>query len=364
MAKNTGEQPVSRVRAQSRADQIAAFQQELAALEGEGVLTLDEAQRVAVADYHHSLVRDLAERFDVDLDAGDKGLSLGMRVASFLGALALGASVLFFFFRIWGLISTPVQVAILCAGPCVALVATDLVARRERGAYFTAMVALVAFACFVLNIAVLGQIFNTTPADTAFLIWGGFALILAYAYGLRLLLAAAILCLAGFLSARVGEWFGCYWMSMGERPEHFLPAAVAVFLVPSLWAHRRFADFPPIYRIFGLLGVLLPVLALGHWGPASYLPLDVSTIEVVYQTAGFVLSAGAVAVGIRWRWKEAVNIGVTFFVIFLYTKFFDWWWEWMPKYLFFLVIGLTAILALLVLKRWRFVPRAAQEVPA
>jgi len=103
---------------------------------------------------------------------------------------------------------------------------------------------------------------------------------------------------------------------------------------------------------------------LGHWGLASYLPLDVSTIEVVYQTAGFVLSAAAVAVGLRWRWKEAVNIGVTFFVIFLYTKFFDWWWEWMPKYLFFLVIGLTAILALLVLKRWRFVPRAGLEAQA
>jgi len=363
MVERAGE-PVSRARAQSRADQIAAFQRELAALDGAGVLTLDAAQRTAVDEYHRAVLSDLTERFDVDLDAGDKGLSLGMRAASFLGALALGASVLFFFFRIWGLISTPVQVAILCAAPCVALVATDLVAARERGAYFTAMAASVAFACFVLDIAVLGRIFNTTPADTAFLIWGGFALVLAYAYGLRLLLAAAIVSLAGFLSARVGEFWGCYWMSMGERPEHFLPAAIVVFLAPSLWAHRRFTDFPPIYRIFGLLGVLVPVLVLGHWGLASYLPLDVSTIEVVYQTAGFVLSAAAVAVGLRWRWKEAVNVGVTFFVIFLYTKFFDWWWEWMPKYLFFLVIGLTAILILLVLKRWRLVPRAAQEVPA
>jgi uncharacterized membrane protein len=48
-----------------------------------------------------------------------------------------------------------------------------------------------------------------------------------------------------------------------------------------------------------------------------------------------------------------VNTGMTFFVIFLYTKFFDWWWEIMPKYLFFLVLGLTAILLLLVLRRLR-----------
>jgi hypothetical protein len=44
-------------------------------------------------------------------------------------------------------------------------------------------------------------------------------------------------------------------------------------------------------------------------------------------------------------------------VIFLYTKFFDWWWEWMPKYLFFLVIGLVAILLLLILKRLRTASR-------
>jgi hypothetical protein len=48
-----------------------------------------------------------------------------------------------------------------------------------------------------------------------------------------------------------------------------------------------------------------------------------------------------------------VNTGVTFFVIFLYTKFYDWWWEWMPKYLFFLVVGMTAVLLLLVFRRLR-----------
>jgi hypothetical protein len=31
-----------------------------------------------------------------------------------------------------------------------------------------------------------------------------------------------------------------------------------------------------------------------------------------------------------------VNTGVTLFVVFLYTKLFSWWWDEMPKYLFFL----------------------------
>jgi uncharacterized membrane protein len=48
-----------------------------------------------------------------------------------------------------------------------------------------------------------------------------------------------------------------------------------------------------------------------------------------------------------------VNTGVTFFVIFLYTKFYNWWWEVMPKYLFFLVVGLSAVLLLFVFRRLR-----------
>ncbi len=48
-----------------------------------------------------------------------------------------------------------------------------------------------------------------------------------------------------------------------------------------------------------------------------------------------------------------VNTGVVFFVIFLYTKFYDWWWDLLPKYLFFLILGLTAVLVLLMMKRLR-----------
>jgi hypothetical protein len=44
---------------------------------------------------------------------------------------------------------------------------------------------------------------------------------------------------------------------------------------------------------------------------------------------------------------------VTFFVILLYSKLFDWWWDLMPKYLFFLILGLIAVGLLLVLHKAR-----------
>jgi len=102
-----------------------------------------------------------------------------------------------------------------------------------------------------------------------------------------------------------------------------------------------------------VLAVLLPMLLLANWGSISYLTWPAARIEVMYQLLGFICSAGFIALGIRRGWPGVANAGVVFFVIFLYTKFYDWWWQTMPKYLFFLVIALSAVLLLLVFQRLR-----------
>jgi uncharacterized membrane protein len=345
--------PPSRTEAQQRADDIRVFGRELARLGEEQVLVLDDTQRAAVQAHHARLLAEYAQAFDVDRDVQAKQLSLGMRIASFLGALALAASIFFVFYQFWGLLATAVQVVILIAAAVATFLGTLAIQRRERNGYFTKLAAMVAFACFVLDIAMLGQIFNITPSDKALLPWAAFAFLLAYACDLRLLLAAGILCMVAYIAARTGTWAGMYWLSFGMRPENFFPAAVALFFVPQLVPHERFAGFAPIYRVFGLLTLLLPMLVLANWGHGSYLDWDTNIVEGFYEVMGFALSAAAVWLGARRGWPEVVNTGVTFFVVFLYTKFFDWWWETMPKYLFFLVLALAALLILLVLRRLR-----------
>lgn len=343
----------SRTEAQQRADDIRVFRQELERLEREGVLALTEAQRNAVADHHSGLLAQYAQSFDIDSDVRAKQLSLGMRIASFLGALALAASVFFLFYQFWGRFSETAQVVILLGAALGTLAATVWIQGRDSSGYFTKLAAMVAFACFVLDIAMLGQIFNITPSDKALLPWAALALLLAYTCDLRLLLAAGLLCLIGFVAARAGTWGGVYWLSFGERPENFFPAAAALFFVPQLIGHRHFAGFAATYRVFGLLSLFLPMLVLAHWGRGSYLELDPDVVEGFYQLLGFLGSAAAIWLGARRCWPGVVNTGVAFFVIFLYTKFFDWWWDIMPKYLFFLVLGLTAILLLVGLRRLR-----------
>ena len=354
----------SKTDAQARANQIGCFQAELEIIERENIISLPENQRNAVAKYHEDLLAHLSITFDIDSNKREKQLSLGMKIASFLGALGLAASVFFLFYQFWGRFSTGTQVFILISAPFVGMAATMAASRREKTGYFSKVFGLVTFACFVLNLSMFGQIFNITPSINAFLVWAIFAFILAYASDARLLLAAGIICISSFLSAQTGTWGGCYWIHVGERPENFFPAAVILFLV-SLFPHNRFSNFSVIYRIFGMLLFFIPVLVLANWGTVSYMDLTNKSIEIVYQVVGFVFSAAAIWLGIKKGWPDVVNTGNVFFTIFLYTKFYDWWWDWMPKYLFFLVIGLTAILMLLIFKRLRnSIIKTVQERPA
>jgi uncharacterized membrane protein len=354
----------SKSEAQKRADQIDAFRRELAAIEGDHVTRLTESQREAVDFYHKKLLAVLAQGFDVDTSRREKQLSWGMKIASFIGALGLAASVFFLFYQFWGRFGTRTQVAILIAAPLLAMAATLAAAVREKTGYFSKLFGLLAVACFVLNLSMLGQIFNIAPSPNAFLVWALFAFLLAYAADARLLLVAGIVSISAFLSAKTGTWSGCYWIYFGERPENFFPAALILFMVPFI-SHHRYSGFAVIYRVFAMLLFFLPVLVLANWGRVSYLPLSNGAIEAVYQIVGFVVSALCIWLGVRRNWPEVVNTGVVFFAIFLYTKFFDWWWDWMPKYLFFLLVALTAVLMLLIFKRLRTsTVRGREEVAA
>jgi hypothetical protein len=339
--------------AQRRADRIRAFREELAELERQGVLTLDAAQRVTVESHLRQTLADLAQRFDVDTTASQKQISWGMRIASTFGGLALCAAVVLFFQRIWGLLGIPAQVAVLVVTPLVMLAATEFAARRERTLYYGSLLSLVAFGAFVLNLSVLGSIFNLTPGRDALLAWGLFGLLLAYAYGLQLPLAAGLICMLGYLAACFSSWMGAPWLSFPERPENFLLGGLILLAVPGLRHQRWYAEFDWLYRTLGLLTLFLAILILSEWGAVSYLPMRQSTVEAIYQVTGFAGAGIALWIGIRSRFAGVANLGAVFLTLFLYLRFYHWWWDWMPGYLFFLVIGLVSIGLLTLFRKLR-----------
>ena len=50
-----------------------------------------------------------------------------------------------------------------------------------------------------------------------------------------------------------------------------------------------------------------------------------------------------IGLGLRQGLPEVVLIGSLFTGIFLLLRFVDWWWDWMPKYLFFLILAAVAL---------------------
>jgi len=346
-------QPAGKQDAQLEVDRLRNFRSYLAHLEHQNVLELSLEQRQRLDEHLDGILADLSKRFDIDVTETQRQLSLGMRVISALGGLAFCIAVFLFFYKIWGVISTPAQVAILVAVPLFSLAATEFAALRERSLYFASLGAIVACAAFVLNLTVLGKIFNITPSQNAFLVWGIFGLALAYRYRLRIELIFGLLSLLAFISASIMTWRDCSWFTLGERPENFIAAGLLLIAIPQSRVGEKAPEFSPVYRAVGSLAVFIPVYALGQGGWLSYFPLRNSLVEHLYQILAFPTAAAAVWFGIQRHYREMVNLGSAFFAIFLLTRFVDWWWDWMPKYVFFFVVGAIALVLLAAFRKMR-----------
>ncbi len=350
----------TRAMAQRRADRIRQFQAELADAERDGALELTADQRSRLDTYHSSLLDRLARTYDVDVSDKQRQLSRGMQVVAIIGAVALGASVFLLFYRFWGRMGTGLQVAVLAAAPIWAIVATDLASRRPALRFLAGLLALVAFAGFILNVDQLGEIFALTPGPEALLAYGLFAVAIAYAYGQRLLLATGVVCLALYVSACLVRLGGGWWLPPGlfQRLDGFLLPGAAI-LAWSGRPHRVRDEFPPVLRAVGLLVAGVPMLVLTADGSLSWLPASARAVEIVYEAVSLIASAAAIAVGMRRGWMETIALGGLLFSVALFLKYVDWFWEWMPYYLFFLIVGATALALLWLFARVRARMRTA-----
>ena len=339
--------------AQERADRLRVFREQLVDLEEQQVLVLTEEQRARLDTFLDQTLQELARQYDVDITESQKQLSLGMRIISALGGLALCAAVFLFFYRYWGLIPTAGQVAILVGTPLLGLLAMHFTSRWERTLYFTGLIGLVVFASFVLNLYVLGQIFNLIPTPNAFLAWGALGLVLAYTYGLRLPLAAGLISLVAFFAATIFSWTGAWWDAAHRRPELGLIGGALIVAAPMFIRHERHEAFPAVYRLIGLLIIFTSLLGLWYNGGNSFLPFDPKWIERSYQLLAFAGSALSIWLGIQNDLPGTVNLGAAAFTIFLYIKFVDWWWDALPKYIFFFIVGAIAIGLLIAFRKLR-----------
>lgn len=340
-------------RAQQRVNRIAAFRTELADLEREGGLVLTEDQRSRLAGHHERVLSSLSREFGVEVTESSRRIAWGMRIASLLGAVALGAALVLFLHRVWGRVPVAGQVGILTVLPFGLLVSLELASRRGLAPYYLCLLGLAAGIGLVMAQTSLLAVWNVAIPQHLLLAWGAFTLVLAYRFGLRLLLAAGLVLLAAYAGSLWIAAEGSFWGDLFRRPGPVALASAFVYGLPSLWRDRDPRDFGFVYRMSGAATGLIALLVLSFSTDSCCGPIPAGMADAVYQLAGLFLSVGVVVHGMRLGRGGLVNLGAGGFVVFLYARLHAWWWDWMPKYLFFLIVGLTAVGLLLVFRRVR-----------
>ncbi|MCU0961297.1 MAG: DUF2157 domain-containing protein [Pirellulaceae bacterium] len=339
--------------AQRRADRIACFRAELAELERDQVLTLTAQQRLRLDAHLEGVLSSLREQFGVDATDSARRIAWGMRIASLLGGVALGCAVVLFLHRYWGSLPPVGQVVALVAAPVVLLAVAELLSRRRVDRYYTALFGLAATAAFVVELNALGSVVNAAPSPHALLAWGVFSILVAYAYGLRLLLSIGLVLTSVYTAAVWMAARGEFWGAFLERSELLIPAAAILYVVPDVVRLRDTRDFHFVYRCCGAALGLVSLLVFSTSGHLCCWGVTYRVAQVICQIAGMALSVAVIVHGFRLGRGGLVNLGALAFVLFLYVRLHSWWWHWMPKYLFFFLIGLVAIALLLVFRRVR-----------
>jgi uncharacterized membrane protein len=275
-----------------------------------------------------------------------------MRVATLLGTIALSAAYGFFVASHWGTLAKASQLALVTLPPLLLVALTHVAAARERSGYVASLLATVAAIAFAINLGTLGQLFNLPDSRTALLAVGAFAMLLAYGYGLTLPLLVGIGGIGGWLWTLGAIPLGLWWRDGFGVIEPLLLVGLLALTAPA-WM-RGPAKFAPWWRGLGATALVLGLLVVESNGALSaFATSNVHAIEIGYKLAGAVVLAGLVTWGIRRDERLVMQIGTAGAVLYLFMRLVDWFWDLLPKWLFFLLVGAFALAVLLGLQRLR-----------
>jgi uncharacterized membrane protein len=343
--------------AQQRADQIAAFRAELGRLEAEGVATLDPVVREQIRAHHDATLARLSATAELDLTQGEARLSAGMRIATVLGAAALSAAWGFFVAAMWNDLDRPARLALVSIPPVLLALGTSVAASRERSGYVASIVATVATIAFAVNLAALGVLYDLPDSRNMLLAVGLFAMVLAYGHGLVLPLLAGIGGLGGWLWSLAALPQGRWWDGVFGQFEPLMILGAVAIVLPR-FIQRGPPLFAVTYRAAGAMALVFALLLLGQSDSLSVFDgRSKSLIEGGYQLLGALTFALLIWQGLRRDQSELVRAGTVGMGMLLFLRSVDWFWDVIPKWAFFLLVGVLAFGTLLLLRRLRLAGR-------
>jgi uncharacterized membrane protein len=344
----------------------------------------------------------------------ERKLGRGVTILINLGAIALAAGLLVFFASNWVEFGRGAKVASLFALTVFFYVAGFELTGEGRGSFPKLGLALVFLGCvmFGADIVLLALIYDLTAEHAWSLLIQCVAwLSIAYVVRSRLVLFLALVGIVAWFGAEVGYSWGGYWLYLG-RPFHFIGLGACLLAVGGLHAWRGRREFAAAWALVGLLLVYLSTLILSIFDLQKNFRVEMSTatwlvwllfvapyvlaivslavmhlrwrrttltdppvllvlfLLVVMTVASVIavthhardgwfillltlLSAAGIYLGIAWESPVFLNTSLVFFAVNLYTRFYEYFWDAMPKSLFFIIGGAALILGGVWVERTR-----------
>ena len=346
--------------------------------------------------------------------SNERKLGRGVTILVNLGAIILAAGLLIFFASNWIEFGRAAKIGSILALTLFFYVAGFELTREGRLSFPKLGLALIFLGCvmFGTDIVLLALIYDLTAEHAwSFLVQWIAWLAVAYVVRSRLVLFLGLIGITAWFGAEVGYCWGGYWLYLG-RPFHFIGLGVTLIAVGGVHAWRGRREFAAAWALVGLLLVYLSTLILSifdlqrnfrlemsvaptlvwlmfsapyvlaivtlavihvKWRRVSlaeppamlalFLLIALAIVSVVAITPHSrelwfillltVLTSSGIYLGIAWESPVFLNTSLVFFAVNLYTRFYEYFWDAMPKSLFFVVGGAALILGGIWVERMR-----------
>jgi len=170
--------------------------------------------------------------------------------------------------------------------------------------------------------------------------------ILGYVLKSNLIWLFSLLSLGGWLGAETGykSGWGAYYLGMNYPLRFTLFGGVLTIVALLLEKNRKFEPVAHSTLVMGLLYLFISLWSMSIFG--NYGDIDAWTaikqIELFHWSLLFALvSCGAIYHGLRSDNSTTKGFGITFLFINLYTRYFEFFWDFTHKAIFFAILGLS-----------------------
>lgn len=334
---------------------MESFQQELIRLEQAGVLQLDAETQARIKRWLKASISSVPATGAGEEAGIDGRISTGMRLATLFGIGTFAAAWVFFTAQVWASLGISLQLTLIIPPPILLTLGAELIHRRTGDRYLTMILSSLAVLAFGVSLTALAALYNLPSSRNLMLAMAAFALLLAWLHQSEGPLLLAIIAGVGWCWSLVAIPQGLWWSNGFQSLEPLLFLGILTFLLPHVFV--RPAHFTRIYRASGAFAICLALMILGESSRSSIwtgdIPGTLPWLEGFYQGIELLILGGLLVLGIKNRWSAVTGISTGFLVLFLLIRYSDWFWDLLPGWIFFLLLGVLSLLVLEILRRLR-----------